>query len=150
MLSTLSELPESFVFRALSDRSTVKGYEVKLKLWRSGVGGLWCCLPTRCYCDGLKRCVSLHSEGSEPPVTKTPIPEDTSQWKSQILGSVRWFCWIYNTNRAIKHISDLRPDLCLAVRLCGCSGVRRKRDIRTAMKYCSLLSHWRVNPISVL
>jgi hypothetical protein len=39
MLSSLRELLESCVVRALSDPSTIKGYEVKLKLWRSGVGG---------------------------------------------------------------------------------------------------------------
>ena len=38
MLSPLIELLESCVVRALSDPSTMKGYEVKLKLWRSGVG----------------------------------------------------------------------------------------------------------------
>jgi len=38
MLSSLSEVPESFVVRALSDPSNIKGYAVKLKLWRLGVG----------------------------------------------------------------------------------------------------------------
>jgi hypothetical protein len=77
MLLSLSELLESCVVRALSDPSSIKGYEVKLKLWRPG-GGLWCCLPTWYYCDGLKRCASLHSEGSKPPATNavvvSPIP----------------------------------------------------------------------------
>jgi hypothetical protein len=83
MLSTLSELPESCVVRAVSDPSTIKGFEVKLKLWRSGVVGGGCCLPTRCYCDGIKGYVSLHNEGSEPSATNTavlsPLPDDTPQ-----------------------------------------------------------------------
>jgi len=75
MLSSLSEVPESCVVRAFSDPSNIKGYEVKLKLWRLGVGvgGLWCCLPTWCYCDGLKRCIGLHSEDSEPPATNAVV-----------------------------------------------------------------------------